>query len=288
MVLRLSFRHNTNGTTITEAKGDKLDEWLSFLRQSLTTLAAMELYEIPLIIVTGFGAAFLNTVGGGGSLFSVPILTFLGLPITNANATSRVALLFQNVFAVGGFRSKGIELPWPYSLYLGISSLFGGVIGAMLASTIKDEVFNKIFVGVMILSVFLILFDPIRSKGAEKLSTKNQVLGTILFFFIGIYGGFVQAGIGFMVIAVLSIVNNLSLVKSNFVKVFAAIVYTGVSVIVFALEGKIIWLTGFVLAIGHALGGWYASRWSVDKGEVWIKRVMIVSIIAMAIKLWFF
>lgn len=248
----------------------------------------MELYEIPLIIITGFGAAFLNTVGGGGSLFSVPILTFLGLPITSANATSRVALLFQNIFAVGGFRSKGVELPWPYSLYLGISSLFGGIIGAMLASTIKDEVFNKIFVGVMILSVFLILFDPIRSKGPEKLSTKNQVIGTILFFFIGIYGGFVQAGIGFMVIAVLSIVNNLSLVKSNYVKVFAAIVYTGVSVIVFAMEGKIIWLTGLVLAIGHALGGWYASRWSVDKGEVWIKRVMIISILAMAIKLWFF
>ncbi|HEY0770584.1 MAG TPA: sulfite exporter TauE/SafE family protein [Sphingobacteriaceae bacterium] len=248
----------------------------------------MELYEIPLIIITGFGAAFLNTVGGGGSLFSVPILTFLGLPITSANATSRVALLFQNIFAVGGFRSKGIELPWPYSLYLGIASLFGGVIGAMLASTIKDEVFNKIFVGVMILSVFLILYDPIKSKGPEKLSTKNQVIGSILFFFIGIYGGFVQAGIGFMVIAVLSIVNNLSLVKSNYVKVFAAIVYTGVSVIVFALEGKVVWITGLVLAIGHALGGWYASRWSVDKGEVWIKRVMIVSILAMAVKLWFF
>lgn len=248
----------------------------------------MEWYEIPLIIITGFGAAFLNTVGGGGSLFSVPILTFLGLPITTANATSRVALLFQNVFAVGGFRSKRVELPWPYSLYLGIASLFGGLIGSYLASTVKDEIFSKIFVGVMILSVFLILFDPVRSKGPEKLSTKNQIIGSILFFFIGIYGGFVQAGIGFMVIAVLSIVNNLNLVKSNYVKVFAAIVYTGVSVVVFAYQGKIIWITGLILAIGHALGGWYASRWSVDKGEVWIKRVMIASIIAMAIKLWFF
>jgi uncharacterized membrane protein YfcA len=248
----------------------------------------MELYQIPLIIITGFCAAFLNTVGGGGSLFSVPILTFLGLPITTANGTSRVALLFQNIFAVGGFRSKGIELPWPYSLYLGIASLFGGIIGAFLASTIKDDVFNKIFVVVMVLAVFLILYDPIKSKGPEKLATKNQVIGTIFFFFIGIYGGFVQAGIGFMVIAVLGIVNNLSLVKSNYVKVFAAIVYTGVSVIIFASQGKIIWAVGLVLAIGHALGGWYASRWSVDKGEVWIKRIMIASIIAMAIKLWFF
>jgi uncharacterized membrane protein YfcA len=248
----------------------------------------MELYEIPIIIITGFGAAFLNTVGGGGSLFTVPILTFIGLPITSANATSRVALLFQNIFAVGGFRSKKVELPWPYSLYLGISSLFGGVIGAMLASQVKDDVFNKIFVGVMILSVFLILLDPSKSKGVEKLTAKHQVIGTILFFFIGIYGGFVQAGIGFLVIAVLSIINNLSLVKSNYVKVFAAIIYTGASVVVFAMAGKIIWIIGLTLAIGHALGGWYAARWSVDKGDVWIKRMMIISILAMAVKLWFF
>src|SRR5688572_11782697 len=248
----------------------------------------MELYEIPLIIVTGFAAAFLNTVGGGGSLFSVPILTFLGLPITNANATSRVAILFQNISAVGGFRSKGVVLPWPYSLYLGLSSLGGGLIGAVLASRIQDDIFNKIFVVVMILSVVLIIYDPFKSKGSERLTVKSQVIGSICFFFLGIYGGFVQAGIGFLVIAVLSIVNNLSLVKSNYVKVFAAIVYTGVSVAVFAYEGKIVWLTGFVLAIGHALGGWYASRWSVDKGEVWIKRVMIVSVVGMAIKLWFF
>ena len=248
----------------------------------------MELYKIPVIIFTGFLASFLNTVGGGGSLFSVPILTFLGLPITSANATCRVALFFQNVFAVGGFRSKGIELPWPYSLYLGLSSLFGGLIGAFLASQIQDDMFNRIFVAVMLVSVALIIYDPFKSKGTERLDFKSQITGTILFFFIGIYGGFVQAGIGFIVIAVLNVVNNLSLVKSNYVKVFAAIVYTGASVAVFAYQGKILWLTGFILAIGHAMGGWYASRWSVDKGEVWIKRVMIVSIIGMAIKLWFF
>ncbi len=245
-------------------------------------------YEYVLITAVGFLAAFMNTVGGGGSLFSVPILTFLGLPITSANATSRVALLFQNIFAVGGFKSKGVELPWPYSLYLGLASLGGGVIGSMLASRVADEVFTRIFVGVMVLSVFLILYDPFKSKGEEQLSTRSQIIGSICFFFIGIYGGFVQAGIGFIVIAVLSVVNRLSLVKSNYVKVFAAIVYTGVSVIVFALEGKIIWETGLVLAVGHALGGWYASRWSVSAGEVWIKRVMVASIIAMAVKLWFF
>ncbi len=248
----------------------------------------LEWYEYILVVIVGFGAAFLNTIGGGGSLFSVPILTFMGLPITTANATSRVALLFQNIFAVGGFRSKGIDLPLPYSLYLGLASLGGGFIGSILASKISDAIFSKVFVFVMILAVFLIIYDPFKSKGKEKLDTRSKVIGTILFFFIGIYGGFVQAGIGFLVIAVLSLVNHLDLVKSNYVKVFAAIVYTGISVAVFAYEGKIMWATGFILAIGHSLGGWYASRWSVSAGEVWIKRIMVASIIGMAIKLWFF
>ena len=247
----------------------------------------MEYFEIPFIILTGFVGAFLNTVGGGGSLLTVPILTFFGLPITSANATNRIALLVQNFFAVGGFRSKKVVLPWPYSLYLGISTLAGGVIGSMMASRINDELFSRIFAVVMIISVVFILFNPKKSAGAERLTFKSQVIGSICFFFLGIYGGFVQAGIGFLVLAVLNLVNNLNLVTSNYVKVFSAIVYTAASVVVFALEGKIHWATGGILSIGMAGGGWFASRWSVDKGEVWIKRVMIVSIIAMAIKLFF-
>ena len=231
----------------------------------------------------------MNTVGGGGSLFTVPILTFMGVPITMANATARVAILAQNVTAVGGFRSKKVELPLQYSLYLATVSLVGGFIGSKLASTIDDKLFSRIFVVVMLFSIGLVIFDPFKStNNQERVGPKQQIIGSICFFFIAIYGGFVQAGIGFLVIGVLSIVNNFNLVKTNYIKVFVAIVYTGVSVVVFAYEDKIIWTTGFILAIGHALGGWYASRWSVDKGEVWIKRVMIVSVIGMAIKLWFF
>jgi hypothetical protein len=244
--------------------------------------------EIPFIILTGFVAAFLNTVGGGGSLISVPILTFFGLPITAANATNRVALLVQNIFAVGGFRSKHVVLPWPYSLYLGISTLAGGVIGSLMASRIDDKLFSKIFAAVMVVVVLLLIFQPQASRGAEILTFKRQLTGTICFFFLGIYGGFVQAGIGFLVLAVLGVVNNMNLVTSNYVKVFSAIIYTVASVVVFAIEDKIHWLTGGILAIGMAWGGWFASRWSVEKGEVWIKRVMIITVTALAIKLWFF
>jgi uncharacterized membrane protein YfcA len=248
----------------------------------------MEWYHYLLITVVGFCAAFLNTVGGGGSLFTVPILTFLGMPITLANATSRVAILSQNIFAVFGFASKNVELPKKYSFWLCLTSLIGGFIGSKLASTIDDKVFSRVFVVVMLISLVLVIFDPFKAKGQEeKMSPARQAIGAFIFFFIGIYGGFVQAGIGFLVIGTLSVVNNMNLVKVNYIKVFVAILYTTISVLVFAFEGKIVWTTGLVLAIGHALGGWYASRWSVKAGEVWIKRVMVVSVLAMAIKLWF-
>ncbi|MFN3841306.1 MAG: sulfite exporter TauE/SafE family protein [Cyclobacteriaceae bacterium] len=252
---------------------------------------AMDYLTNLFIMVIGFIAGFLNTVAGGGSLISLPILIFLGLPGSVANATSRVGIMAQNIFAVTGFNSKGIKLPMPYSLFLGLASLIGGVIGAKLAVDIRDALFNRILAVVMILVVLSIALEKKNKPqhgNTERIGLTHQVLGVLAFVVLGVYGGFIQAGIGFLVIAVLTNINHLSLVKTNYVKVFAAIVYTGVSLLVFALENKIVWTTGLVLAIGQGFGGWYASRWSVEKGDVWIKRVMIVTVIGLAIKLWFF
>jgi uncharacterized membrane protein YfcA len=212
------------------------------------------------------------------------------MPGTIANATNRVAILAQNIFAVTGYRSKGVTLPFPYSLYLGIASLAGAVIGAELAVRIDDTAFNRVLAIIMVLVVLSIVFDRKKTKEnrPELLSTNRKVIGLLSFFVLGIYGGFIQAGIGFLVIAILTNVHHFSLVKTNYIKVFAAIVYTAVAVIVFALEDKIIWQVGLVLAIGQGLGGWFASRWSVEKGDVWIKRVLVMAVVILAIKLWFF
>ncbi len=250
----------------------------------------MESLEILLIVATGIVAGFLNTVAGGGSLITMPLLIFMGFPGTVANGTSRVAILSQNLFAVGGFHSKGQRLPFPYTIYLSLVSLAGGFIGAWLAVDVPDRLFNRILAIVMVLVVGSIIVEKrFTSAGGEvNLSTGRQAIGVFFFFLLGIYGGFIQAGIGFLVIAMLTHVNHFDLVRINYIKVFAAILYTGVAVIVFAFEDKIVWTTGLFLAVGHGLGGWYASRWSVDKGEKWIKRILVVTVVTLAVKLWFF
>ncbi|MCX7638442.1 MAG: sulfite exporter TauE/SafE family protein [Cyclobacteriaceae bacterium] len=250
----------------------------------------MDILKYLLIVGVGFVAGFLNTVAGGGSLISLPVLIFLGLPGSVANATSRVAIMAQNIFAVTGFNSKGIKLPMPYSLFLAAASLAGGFIGARLAVDIRDALFNRILAVIMLMVVMSIALEKRfqYKQQAERLSAASQVAGVLAFLLLGIYGGFIQAGIGFLVIAALSHINHFSLVKTNYIKVFAALLYTGVAIIVFAVENKIAWTTGLVLAIGQGFGGWYASRWSVDKGDVWIRRILVVAVIILAIKLWFF
>jgi uncharacterized membrane protein YfcA len=249
----------------------------------------IDFLSILILIFTGLIVGFLNTVAGGGSLISLPILIFMGLPSNVANASSRIGILFQSASAVKGFQSKNIST-YPYNLFLGISALLGALLGAKIAVDIKGETFNKILAIVMILLVFSIIFKPSNKTQllAEKMSLKYQFIGTLLFFFVGIYGGFIQAGVGFIMIVILTSLNKFTLVKSNSAKSFVILVYTCAAIIVFAYEGIINWPYGLTLAVGNAIGGWFASRWSVVKGDEWIKSFLLITVIALAIKLWFF
>jgi len=249
------------------------------------------MFDFFLILLAGLTGGFLNTVAGGGSLITLPVLIFMGLPSSVANATNRVAIILQTIFAVSGFKSKGVST-FPYSLYLGISALFGATIGARLAVDIQNDLFNKILAVIMVLVIAVTVFNPLKTKqGAdeyERMGRKHQLLGVFVFFFVGIYGGFIQAGVGFIMIAALTTINGFSLVKTNSAKVFVVLTYTLAAIVVFILEDKIDWTYGLVLASGNGAGGWIGSRWSVNKGDKWIKRVLLVTVFAMAIRLWFF
>lgn len=246
-------------------------------------------YEYFLLIPIGFVAGFLNTIAGGGTLLTLPTLIFLGLPASVANGTNRIAILIQTATAVKGFKSKGVST-YPFSFYLGISALLGAFIGAKLAIDINGELFNKILAVIMIMVLIAILFGPKHNYAemTEKLTGKPLYIAIIIFFFLGIYGGFINAGIGFLMLLILPLVNGLSLLKSNVTKVYVVAIYTIGAVIVFALENKINYLLAFILTIGNASGAWVGSRWSVKKDDKIIKLFLLVTVSSLAIKLWFF
>lgn len=246
-------------------------------------------YHYVMLVAVGFVVGFINTIAGGASLISLPFLIFLGLPPAVANGTNRVAIVVQTAMGVMGFKSKGVST-FPFNIYLGLSALLGSVLGAYIAVDIKGETFNRILAIIMIAVVLIIAFKPRIKLEAftERLSGKYLWIGIISFFFIGIYGGFINAGIGFIILLFLHYVNHLSLVRANATKVAVVLMYTLAALAVFILNDRVIWKVGLVLAIGNGLGAWVSSRVSVDRGDGFVKTFLIVIVVAMAIKLWFF
>ena len=248
-----------------------------------------EWYHFVLLIVVGFAVGFINTIAGGGSLLSLPVLIFLGLPPSVANGTNRVAIVIQNAMATAGFKSKQVST-FPFNLYLGISALFGAIIGAYIAVDIKGETFNKILAIVMIVVVLIIVFKPnIRLESFQERTTGKYLwISIIAFFFFGIYGGFINAGLGFIILLFLHYVAQMSLVRANATKVAVVFIYSLSALAVFVLNDKVNWKVGLILAIGNGVGAWLASRVSVKKGDGFIKTFLVVMVVIMAVKLWFF
>lgn len=244
--------------------------------------------DVIILLICGVIAGFINTVAGGGSLLTLPILIFMGLPSNIANGTNRIAIFMQNIFSISGYKSRGVS-DFKYSSWLSVSALIGSIIGAKIAINIDEDMFNKILSVVIIIVVLTIIYNKKTFNiNSENISIEKKIISVIMFFFIGIYGGFIHAGVGFLILSILSNYNGIQLSKANSIKVFVVFVYTFFALIVFIMENKINWILGINLGIGNSIGGWIASRWSYNKPDKIIKIFIIISSAIMAIKLWYF
>lgn len=246
----------------------------------------MELTKLVLIFLVGIVSGFLNVNAGGGSLISMPILIFLGLPSAVANGTNRVALMAQNLVAISNFKKNGY-FDLKLNLILAIPALLGSIVGSNLAISLPDQLFNTILAMVMILVLVFTFKKPkIRvDLGDNELTLKHKIIGGIAFFFVGVYGGFIQAGIGLVIITILNMMTGYSLARINSMKVFIVAFYMAVSLAVFLLNGKVDWIIGLNLALGNGIGGYLGSSFSIKKGDKWIKIIMVIAVALMAAKL---
>lgn len=247
---------------------------------------SLPFWKILFILAVGIFSGFLNIVAAGGSLLTLPMLIFLGLPSATANGTNRIALLIQNSIAVWDFRQKGF-FDLKLGLLLGVPAIIGSLGGSLLAVNLPDEIFNKILAIVMLLVLFTMIKkpQPVQVLEEKDWSSKRRLLAIIAFFFIGFYGGFMQAGIGFIIISALLVLTGMSLVKINSLKVFIIGIYTFFALIIFIINGHVDWILGFTLAAGNAIGALWGTNFAVAKGDKWIERIIIVTVSLMALKL---
>lgn len=249
----------------------------------------IELWKYILLAITGLVAGIINVMSGGGSLLTLPVLILAGMDGPVANGTNRIAILFQNFTAVKSFSDKGYS-HWKLSITLTLCALPGVVLGAWLGSSFGGVWFNRVLAAIMVVVIILSLK---REKGEEQnldnsgSERKRMITAHILMVGAGFYGGFIQAGVGFILMAILYRVLKLDLVRVNMHKVFIVGSYTIVALAIFAWRGNVWLFPGIVLAVGQSAGGWLGANLAITKGEKLIKIIWIFMVLLMAVVLIF-
>ena len=243
----------------------------------------MEWTHLLLLFGAGAVAGFINVNAGGGSSLTLPALYFMGLDWAVANGTNRIALVLQNIFAVASFqKNKVFELK--SSLTLAVFTLPGAVLGAILATRVSNLLFQRILGIVLIFIVISMLFSRSYQKNSIPSGKKTWLIYPALLG-IGFYGGFLQVGVGFLFMAALYHLLHENLIKVNMHKVFIILIYTIAALLVFSLTGNVNWTYGLVLAAGNALGGWWGAHFAVKGGEKFIRIILGLGILLIALKL---
>jgi hypothetical protein len=243
--------------------------------------------QFSLLFGLGLLTGVINTLAGGGSLLTLPALIFLGLPTTVANGTNRLGILAQGLAAIAGFHRFNV-LPWRVSLLSAAPAVVGAVLGAYLALDVPDELFKKILAGLMLALLGVIIWDPGRRLRASRkaLSKWQKVWFALGFFGVGVFGGFIQAGVGFLVISLMMLA-GFDLVATNAIKVLVVFIFTIAALLVFVFNDQVDYVLGVALGLGSAAGGWLGTRIAVTKGHGWIRGFVIITILCFAAKLLF-
>lgn len=246
----------------------------------------MPLYaQLLLLFLIGIFTGFINILAGGGSLLSLPLLLFLGLPAALANGTNRVAILIQNFAGVAGFHQQRV-FPWRVGLLAAAPALIGTFIGASFAVDISDLLFKRLLALIMVAVLGIVILDPasrIRRRHGQ-MSPARRAAFVIGFFLVGLYGGFIQAGVGFIIITLMALA-GFDMVQTNAVKVFVVFIFTVAALGVFIAHGQVNYLLGFALGAGNALGAYVATHVAVRKGHNWVRGFVVVLVIIFAVKL---
>ncbi|MCE4564578.1 sulfite exporter TauE/SafE family protein [Maribellus sp. CM-23] len=246
----------------------------------------MEWYFVLALIGTGIAAGFINTTAGGGSMLTLPLLMAIGLPANMANGTNRIAILLQNIIGVSTFKNKHVlDLKTDYRL--AVPAVAGSLVGALFAVEMDVDLLKKVIAGLMVVLLLVVVLKPevwVKEQ-VGKVEAKPSVMQYLIFFGIGLYGGFIQMGVGFFLLAGLVLGCGHNLVRANAVKVFIVLIYTAFSLGIFIFHKQIDIVAGLILAAGNMLGAWLGANFAVKGGAKYVRYVLILAMVIVILNL---
>ena len=238
----------------------------------------MDLGDIVLLVAGGLAAGVVNTLAGGGSLLTVPLLVLAGVPGNVANGSNRIGILASNASATVAFRRLGVS-GLSRTLPVLVPVAVGSLVGALLVARLADETFERAF-GVLMVPLLLLSLRPPVLKPVEG-RVWSGPFTVLVFLAVGLYGGAFQAGIGLLLMVALSR-SGMDLVVANSVKVVVIMVVTVTALPLFIVGGRVDWGPAMVLAAGFAVGGVLGARLTVTRGASLIRPVMVAAVLALA------
>lgn len=236
-----------------------------------------------LVLAVGFVVGFINTMAGSGSLLTLPLLIWLGLDPLTANGTNRIAILLQGITGVVVFHREG-QYRYRYDLRFIAPAVAGSIPGAFIAAELNETLMQKVIAVVMLVILTVMVVNPQKRFRLEGKHFRGKALVTItVFFLIGMYGGFIQAGVGIFILAALALTEKMDLLRANAVKVLITTIFTLVVIPIFILHGQVNYFYGFLLGAGSMGGAIVSAKMAVKRGNPFIKVILYGVILATAI-----
>lgn len=247
--------------------------------------------EWLLFLVAGIGTGIINTLAGSGSLITLPIFVFIcGLPAPVANGTNRIGVLLQSGVGLATYRNHH-ALQTKGSVPILVTIIAGAIVGALVAVDLDEETMNLILGLLMAFMLVVLILKPSRWIHEEAMdpARSKHPLSLLAFFLIGIYGGFIQAGVGIFLLAGLVLISRFTLRSGNGIKLLVVFLYSIPSLAVFFWFDQVHLGYGLAMAVFQAFGAWIGVRWIVqfEHADTWIHRILIVAVAAAAIKFLF-
>lgn len=234
-----------------------------------------------LLLPAGFVAGIINVLAGGGSFLTLPVLIASGLPVHVANGTNRISVVVQGLFATRDYHKKG---EFDAKLYKKLLPpiLLGSILGAYLATLVDPEGLRRVF-GVLFLAMAIFLL--VRPARTEAHSGKMHPLRYPALFVVGVYGGFIQAGVGLWILLSSTTLFGVDALRANTVKLPLTLTFTVPALLIFLQADMVEWIPGSVLALGTVLGTIVGVRLSLKGGQRLILRAVTFVLVVTGIHL---
>jgi uncharacterized membrane protein YfcA len=249
----------------------------------------MDFITAILLFGGGLFSGVINTIVGGGSLISIPLLLSLGLQPHLAIGTNRFAMVFNTGVGAIDYH-KRVKYEIKLALFLSVFASIGSYLGANIVLQI-DENILKIIIGILMLIMVGVTVYK-KKFGLEErqinLTTKSYISIAVISFLLGIYGGFFGAGISTMFTFMFVSYFGTSFIKSAGITRFIVAILSIIASLIFLINLKIDFAFGIILAISFILGAKIGVKMAVKAGNIWIRRLFIVLAVASSIKLFFF